>query len=151
MIVYDELDDLMRLIACFADCSLPPHEWTHQAHLIVGLWYCSQHDETQALNILRDRIKRYSIARGKQNTDTSGYHETITRFFVCYINHYLHDADPQFSLLELVNDFCAHQLENSSPLKFYSKERLMSVEARLGWVEPDLQSLPVLHARQNFC
>jgi hypothetical protein len=28
------------------------------------------------------------------------------------------------------------------PLRFYSRERLFSVEARLGWVEPDLEALP---------
>lgn len=29
------------------------------------------------------------------------------------------------------------------PLRFCSKERLFSKEARLGWVEPDLNLLPV--------
>ena len=29
------------------------------------------------------------------------------------------------------------------PLGFYSRERLFSVEARLGWVEPDLGPLPL--------
>lgn len=141
MLVYDSLDELTRLIEGFADCTLPCHEWTHQAHLIVGLWYCSRHEATDALNLLRERIKRYNLACGKQNTETSGYHETITRFFVWYLTRYLHNADPQHSFVTLVNDFCAHHVERSSPLKFYSSERLMSVEARLGWVEPDLQVL----------
>ena len=29
------------------------------------------------------------------------------------------------------------------PLRFYSRERLFSKEARLGWVEPDVAALPV--------
>lgn len=141
MIVYDSLDDLTRLVEGFAACTLPCHEWTHQAHLIVGLWYCSRHDATEATNILRDRIKQYNIACGKQNTENSGYHETITRFFVWYIKRCLDAAPPHGSFVEIVNDFCAHHIVSSSPLKFYSKDRLMSVEARLGWVEPDLQAL----------
>jgi hypothetical protein len=28
------------------------------------------------------------------------------------------------------------------PLRYYSRERLFSAEARLGWVEPDLLALP---------
>jgi hypothetical protein len=28
------------------------------------------------------------------------------------------------------------------PLRFYSRERLFSVEARLSYIEPDLQPLP---------
>lgn len=141
MIVYDSPAALKRLIEGFASRTLPCHEWTHQAHLIVGLWYCSQYDATTATDILRESIKQYNIVCGKQNTETSGYHETITRFFVWYISRYLEAADPQRSFVETVNDFCAHHSESSSPLKFYSKARLMSVEARLGWVEPDLQAL----------
>lgn len=141
MIVYDSLNDLTRLINGFAHRTLPCHEWTHQAHLIVGLWYCVQHDATTATDILRASIKQYNLACSKQNTETSGYHETITRFFVWYIRRYLDNADPQRSFVAVVNDFCAHHVESSSPLKFYSKERLLSVEARLGWVEPDLQTL----------
>lgn len=141
MIVYASLDDLLRLIEGFANRTLPCHEWTHQAHLIVGLWYCSRHEADAATSILRDSIKQYNIACGKQNTDTSGYHETITRFYVWYIKRYLETTDPQQSLVELVNDFCAHHTESSSPLEFYSKDRLTSVEARLGWLEPDLRPL----------
>ena len=141
MLVYDSPDDLTRLVEGFAQRTLPCHEWTHQAHLIVGLWYCSRHEADAATSILRESIKRYNIACGKQNTETSGYHETITRFYVWYIKRYLDASDPQLSFLEVVNDFCAHHTESSSPLKFYSKDRLMSVEARLGWLEPDLRPL----------
>lgn len=141
MIVYDSPDALTRLIEGFATCTLPCQEWTHQAHLIVGLWYCSQHDATTATDILRNSIRQYNLACGKQNTETSGYHETITRFFVWYIKRYLAGTDPQRSFVATVNDFCVHHVERSSPLKFYSQERLMSVEARLGWLEPDLQAL----------
>ena len=109
--------------------------------MIVGLWYCSHHDTTTATDILRNCIKQYNIACGKQNTENSGYHETITCFFVWYIKRYLDAAESHHSFVERVNDFCAHHIESSSPLKFYSKDRLMSVEARLGWVEPDLQAL----------
>lgn len=147
MIVYDSLDALTRLVESFADCTLPCHEWTHQAHLIVGLWYCSQHDTEAATTILRNSIKRYNVSCGKANTDTSGYHETITRFFVWYIKRYLSNTDTQRSFVTLVNDFCAHHVESSSPLKFYSQERLMSAAARLGWVEPDLQPLLESHSQ----
>lgn len=141
MIVYDSLDELKRLIEGFADGTLPCHEWTHQAHLIVGLWYCSRHDTEDATNILRRSIKRYNLACGKQNTDTSGYHETITRFFVWLTKKYLVAAPPHCSFLQLVNDFCEQHGDKNLPLRYYSQERLMSVTARLDWVEPDLQPL----------
>jgi hypothetical protein len=139
--VYDSLEDVTRLIEGFVKCTLPGEEWTHQAHLIVGLWHVSQHDTATATDLLRDRIKRYNIACGKQNTDTSGYHETITCFFVWFIKKYLDSVEAESSLVALVNDFCGRYGNNNLPLEYYSKERLMSVEARLGWVEPDLKPL----------
>lgn len=141
MKVYDSLEDLTRLIEGFENCTLPCHEWTHQAHLIVGLWHCLKYDAAEATSMLRNRIKRYNIACGKQNTETSGYHETITRFFVWFIKKYLDGVEANRSLIELVNDFCRRYGHSNLPLEYYSKERLMSVEARLGWVEPDLQPL----------
>ena len=45
--------------------------------------------------------------------------------------------------LDLVNGFVADPLgAKSSLFVFWSKQRLMSVEARRGWVEPDLAVLP---------
>jgi hypothetical protein len=139
--VYDSLEDVTGLIEGFVNCTLPGAEWTHQAHLIVGLWHCSKYDAVTATELLRDRIKRYNLACGKQNTETSGYHETITRFFVWFIKKYLDGVEANRPLVELVNDFCARYGNSNLPLAYYSKERLMSVEARLGWVEPDLQAL----------
>jgi hypothetical protein len=60
---------------------------------------------------------------------------------VWFIKKYLDGAEANRSLVELVNDFCARHGNSNLPLEYYSKERLMSVEARLGWVEPDLQPL----------
>ncbi len=141
MKVYTSLEELSRLVEGFEDGTLPCDEWTHQAHLIVGLWYCSQHDATAATNILRNGIKQYNLACGKQNTESSGYHETITRFFVWYIKRYLDKVEPPLLFVEIVNDFCAQHVQRSSPLRYYSQARLLSVEARRGWVEPDLQPL----------
>jgi len=46
---------------------------------------------------------------------------------------------------ELIERFGKREL----PLRHYSRERLFSVGARLGWVEPDLQQLPVISPKQQ--
>ena len=142
MIVYESQDDLTRLINGFANRTLPCHEWTHQAHLIVGLWYCSHHDATTATDILRNCIKQYNIACGKQNTENSGYHETITLFWVRIIRSYLSKATLECSLVHLVNDLVTRYSDGKFPFEYYSRDRLMSWEAKTNWIEPDLKPLP---------
>lgn len=45
-----------------------------------SLWYAQQFSEEEALAKLTDAIKNYNISVGTENTDTSGYHETLTVF-----------------------------------------------------------------------
>src|SRR4249919_698199 len=66
----------------FEACTLPKPRWTHQAHLLVGLWYLSTHAPGEALNLVRERIRAYNLAVGTANTDHSGYHETLTRLYL---------------------------------------------------------------------
>lgn len=73
-------------------------------------------------------------ATGTANTDTGGYHETVTAYHVGAV-HALVDR----SLDELV----AHPVcSRAAPLSHWSRERLFSVAARRRWVPPDLAPLP---------
>ena len=71
-----------RIVREFIARTLPKNEWTHQAHLRVGLWHALQYPDAAALDLLRARISAYNEATGVANTAQSGYHETITRFYV---------------------------------------------------------------------
>jgi hypothetical protein len=130
-----------QLAAAFCDRSLPKDEWTHEAHLRVGLWHLFNHSADEALALLRERITAYNETCGVQNSDSSGYHETITRFFVKRIEQFLENADPGLSIDELAEELVRLLGDKRAPLEYYSRERIMSVEARGGWVEPDLRSL----------
>ncbi len=141
MKAYHSLEEITRLIEGFENGSWPAEDWTHQAHLTMGVWYLSKHHLPDATKLIRDGIKRYNEATGGQNTDTSGYHETITLFYIRYIKKYLTFADPDFSQIELTNHFLERHGDKNLPFEFYSKGLLMSVEARRDWVEPDLKSL----------
>ena len=77
------------------------------------------------------------------NSDTEGYHETITRVFLHGVRLFLAEADPSEPLHELVNELLLSPMGRRDwPLRFYSPERLFSVEARRHFVEPDLRALP---------
>ena len=139
---YHSFDEIETFIVAFEGRSLPKVHWTHQAHLIVALWYNLRHGADEALNIVRDRIKRYNEAVGTQNTATSGYHETITIFYMWAVRKFIESASPEASLVELANDLirgkCAAR---SFPFEYYSRDLLLSSEARAIWIEPDLKEL----------
>jgi hypothetical protein len=129
--------DIESFIREFEGGSLPKVRWTHHAHLVVGLWYLTHHSPDDALFIIRQRIRAYNEAVGTANTDSNGYHETLTRLFLrgiaAHISDYSNESLPD-SLALLLQSPLAHK---DWPLAFYSRERLFSVAARHDWLEPD--------------
>ena len=131
------------LVARFEDCTLPKEEWTHRAHLTVALWYASHHSPAEALDRMRSGILRLNQAHGVPTTPTRGYHETITRFYVRVLCDYVASEEerPVGSWPERVARLLSRYGDRELPLRHYTKDRLMSPEARFGWVEPDLLPL----------
>jgi hypothetical protein len=122
--------------------TLPKNAWTHQAHLRVGLWHALQYPDAAALELLRERISAYNEATGVPNTAQSGYHETITRFYLQVIRVFVRSADPSAPLDELAHALIDQWGDKNLLLRHYSSPRLFSVEARRAWIEPDLVPLP---------
>ena len=136
----DELDDL---VARFRARTLSKDEWTHRAHLAVGAWHVHEHGPDQALELLRTGITRLNEAHGTVNGDNSGYHETITRAYVRLLSDFIR-THPGLAVSDCVQALLVSPLaEKTALLRYYSKESLLSVSARKGWVEPDLEALRV--------
>ena len=134
-----ELDDLVRR---FNACAVPRTEWTHQAHLAVGLWHVSQYKRKDALQRLRAGITRLNESNGVVNSATGGYHETVTRAYVALLSDFAaRHADK--TAAERVRALLEDPLSDKKALlRFYSRPLLESSAARLDWVEPDLAPLP---------
>lgn len=128
---------IRAVIDGFLARTLPRPAWTHQAHLAVGLWHVRTHGEEAAKELLRAGIRAYNESVGTPNSDTRGYHETATLFYVWAAARFLERAGLR-PMLDLVNGFAADPLgAKSSLFVFWSPERLMSVEARRDWLPPD--------------
>ena len=138
---YRASTEVLRLVREFEACTLPRAEWTHHAHLVVALWYLVRHEEALATRLIREGIKRYNRACGVETTRTSGYHETITLFYIRVIRRFLSEADSDCTLSTLANSLINVCGNKELPLEYYSRERLMSWEARTAWLEPDLKAL----------
>ena len=123
--------------------TLPRADWTHEAHLAATTYLVTRRPDIDLDTQLPDIIRRYNECVGGVNDDTQGYHETITRLFLHGVRLFLRDADANASLHELVNALLLSPMGRRNwPLRFYSAERLFSVEARREFVRPDLAPLP---------
>jgi hypothetical protein len=123
--------------------SLPRSEWTHEAHLAASVYLLVMRPDIDVDRQLPDLIRRYNESVGGVNSDSEGYHETITRLFLRGARRFLAAADPAAPLHQLVNALLlSPQGRREWPLRFYSPERLFSTEARRGFVAPDVAPLP---------
>jgi len=122
---------------------LPREEWTHEAHLAATTYLILNHPQIDLDAELPGLIRRYNESVGGVNDDTQGYHETITRAYLRGVRLFLEEAGTVRPIHELVNELLMSPMGRRDwPLRFWSKERLMSVEARRGWVAPDLAAMP---------
>jgi hypothetical protein len=133
--------EIDRIGRCLLDRSLPKSEWTHAAHFAAAVWLLRRPN----MNAARDMpglIRAYNEATGVANTDTSGYHETITLGSLRAARAWLSER-PLAPLHEALNELLASRYGRSDwLLTYWSKTMLFSVAARRAWVEPDLQPLP---------
>ena len=122
---------------------LPKRSWTHEAHLAATTWLLLCRPDIDVDAELGDIIRRYNESVGGVNSDTEGYHETITRTFLHGVRLFLEEANGREPLHELVNELLLSPMGRRDwPLRFYSPERLFSVEARRRFIPPDLRALP---------
>ena len=125
------------------DRTLPREEWTHEAHLGSCLWLLRERGDIDVPRRLPAIIAGYNEAVGGVNSDTEGYHETITQAYIRLVGGWLAANDGGQDLVELVNALLRSPLgRRDALLTHYSRERLFSVAARKSWVEPDLAAFP---------
>lgn len=120
------------------DRSLPRAEWTHAAHFAAALWIlerCPARD-------MPELIRAYNLACGVANSDSGGYHETITQASLRAALAF-RAARPGLPLAALLRALLASELgDRDWPLAYWTRARLFSVAARRGWVAPDRRPLP---------
>ena len=141
--IYASEADIIRIGEGFADLTLPRVEWTHAAHFAATLWLMRYRPDLDAGAEMPRLIRAYNESVGRVNDDSGGYHETITQASLRALRGVL-DANPaDMPVYQIVNALMASSLGNPNwLLEYWSRDHLMSVEARRQWVEPDLKPLP---------
>lgn len=122
------------IAAGLLDASLPQSAWTHRGHVTAAHVLISQHGAATTLALCRARIPLLNDAHGVENSDTGGYHDTLTVFYVAAV------ADAVARGLTI--DETVAELDRSAALQWWSEPLLMSIEARRGFVAPDVAVPP---------
>lgn len=123
--------------------TLPRADWTHEAHIAATTYLLTRRLDINIDNQLPDIIRSYNESVGGVNSDSEGYHETITRTYVAGVRLFLAEVKNGEALHKLVNELLLSPMGRRDwPLRFYSRERLFSAEARRQLVPPDVTALP---------
>jgi hypothetical protein len=133
--------DIDRIGMGVLDRTLPKMEWTHAAHFAAAFWLLNQSD-MDALRDMPGLIRAYNEATGVANTDTGGYHETITLASLRVARHWL-ASRPAEPLHRSLNELLLSRYGRSHwLLEYWSKALLFSIQARKAWVDPDMKRFP---------
>jgi len=132
---YTNEKEITDLVASFEDASVARDVWKHAEHLVVALYYVSEYDIVPATAKMRDGL--FNLLTEGFKVDLSKevpYHETLTVFWMRTVAEF-NSSKNGASLLEKANEVVV-LFDKDYPLKFYSRDRLFSDEARANYIEP---------------
>jgi len=140
--LFERDSDIRALGEGLLACALPREAWTHEAHLSACLWLLTERPDIDIDAEIATIIRRFNESVGGVNDDTQGYHDSITRAYIAGVRLFLRET-AETDLAARVNALLLSDIGRRDwPLRFYSRERLFSVKARRGLIEPDLAPLP---------
>jgi GNAT superfamily N-acetyltransferase len=124
-------------VAAWEAGTLSKPQWAHAAHVAMGACYAVQY-RASAFERIRAGIIRYNEAVGTENTDTAGYHETLTRLWAGVLAKFVRDngfADPWKAACTAAEKFGENRELHRA---YYTFDIVRSVQARRTWIPPDL-------------
>ncbi len=131
-----------ELLAQFESCTLPADRWHHAEHIRIAYLYLRVEPFLAAMDRMRRGLKALNAAQAVPESLDRGYHETLTRGWLHLVQVILDEYGPAESSLAFLE---AHpELSQRKTLRlFYSRDRIVSWQAKTEFVEPDLAPLPV--------
>jgi hypothetical protein len=126
----------------FETGTLPKAEWTHAAHVAAAAYYLHGSSFTIVLPFMRARISAFNLAVGGANTPTSGYHETLTYFWLLIVAEFLRQNPPASKLAAARHAVATFGEARTLHSLYYSGDLVKDSAARLAWRAPDLLPIP---------
>ena len=127
--------EVRELVRSFEACEIHPAEFKHYQHLAVAFWYVAHFPYKEASTRMRNGIQKLAAAYGK-----TGYHETITIFWLRMVREFFDSAEHGESIATMANALASKFGDKNLINDHYSPELLNSKKAKEEWVEPDLKA-----------
>jgi hypothetical protein len=133
---YQTEKEISDVVHAFERGTISRNDWKHAEHLTVALYYLSRRDFDAAYTKMREGI--FSLLRqfGVDFSKEMPYHETITVFWLKPVEECRQTRNENL-IAEIYNEII-EKFDKDYPLKFYTRERLFSDEARKTFIAPDL-------------
>jgi len=131
-----ELRETELILRKFERCEFRAEDFHHRDHLAVMVCYLERMPLRQALAHIREALLRFTAHHNRK-----GYNETITRFWIAKVAQVLATLPGELPLEELVTRVCEALGNKELLFDHYSRERVMSEQAKKVWQEPDLKPL----------
>jgi hypothetical protein len=122
--------------------TLPKSAWTHAAHVAVAAYIAFDHPSEAGLEKTKAGILHFNASVGTPNTDNSGYHETLTRFWCTTIGEFVRlgrFASRWEAVRATVRLFGEDRERHRL---FYSFDVVGDRRARHEWIAPDRNPAP---------
>jgi hypothetical protein len=133
--------EIDRFFEAWRTHRLPKEQWTHAAHVSMCAYVAFDRNFEETLDFMREGIWNYNAAVGGKNTESSGYHETLTHLWVRVIRDYLSACAPttreeavRLAVEKFGEDRKLHEL-------YYSFDIVNDRQARREWIPPDRKAL----------
>ena len=130
------------LLQAFESCRLTPADFRHREHLRIA-YLCLAHDPFErAHERFAAGVRRLLAHLG---APPAHYHATMTRAWLLAVHYFLRREGIKETSEHFLTVPCAAAclLDQKIMLTHYSAERLFSEPARTGFVEPDLDPIPL--------
>ena len=134
---YKTENEILKIVESFENGTIARADWRHADHLLVANYYLSKYDFDTALTKMREGIFNLLRSFEIDLTKEMPYHETLTVFWLKTIDDFRKTKNG-CSVVELCNEL-TEKFDKDYPLKFYSRERLFSDEARKNFIAGDLK------------
>tara|TARA_E500000305_G_C3999337_1_gene226448 strand:- start:562 stop:1005 length:444 start_codon:yes stop_codon:yes gene_type:complete len=139
-----------QLLIAFESCQMSHQEWTHEAHLRVAYLYCKECELELAIDKMTSGLKALNAAHGVVDAPERGYHETITQAFMRLVAQNLRLSSVASDSMLFIEQH--PELKNRRVLLcYYTRDRIMSPEAKVTFLEPDLAPFTQTGLVHNDC
>ena len=139
---YKSFAEIEAVVRRFEACEYTKEEFVHARHLAVAAWYLWTSSPLEALDRMRSMLLQFTAHHG-----VKGYHETITQFWLQVVEEQLGSPRSESNFIARVNHLVERLGDKDLLFSYYSRERVLSEEARARWIEPDLKNRAVSPAK----